>query len=363
MPSSKSTIRAAHPPMRFALPAAIALAAIVATACPRRYTLAGGPPIPVPADTITPPPPPSARWMSFIGEYGSDSSPRIVLERGGELILHTPAGEDQLDAMPIGSFGVRHRSGKYHRAVFQPSSEGRIVALVVGDSSWPRRALGPESGNQLVVTPTRPLDELRREALAATPPAESGSFRTPDLVELTTLDTTIHLEIRYATSHNLFGTPFYSQARAFLQRPAAEALVRASAALRGRGYGLLVHDGYRPWYVTKMFWEAAPPEKRLFVADPAKGSRHNRGCAVDLTLYDLRTGAPVEMPSTYDETTVRAAADYPGGTSRQRWHRALLRRALEREGFTVNPDEWWHFDYRDWRSYRIMNVPFERIGR
>ena len=178
---------------------------------------------------------------------------------------------------------------------------------------------------------------------------------------LTALDPTIKLEIRYATSNNLFGTPFYTQPRAFLQRPAAEALVRANAALRARGYGLLVHDGYRPWSVTKMFWEAAPLDKRIFVADPAQGSRHNRGAAVDLTLYDLATGAPVEMPSTYDETTDRAAADYPGGTSRQRWLRDLLRHALEAERFTVNVNEWWHFDYADWRQYPIGNVAFEQL--
>jgi D-alanyl-D-alanine dipeptidase len=182
-------------------------------------------------------------------------------------------------------------------------------------------------------------------------------------VELTTLDSTIHLEIRYATSNNLFGTPFYTQARAFLQRPAAEAVVRANARLRRQGYGLLIHDGYRPWSVTKMFWDASPEDKHIFVANPAEGSKHNRGAAVDLTLYDLATGAPVEMVSTYDETSDRAYPDYPGGTSRQRWHRALLRRAMEAEGFAVYDAEWWHFDFRDWRRYRIGNTPFEQLGR
>jgi len=86
-----------------------------------------------------------------------------------------------------------------------------------------------------------------------------------------------------------------------------------------------------------------------------------RGAAVDLTLYDLATGAVIDMPSTYDESTPRAYAFYPGGTSLQRWHRALLRRLMEAEGFTVNPDEWWHFDYKDWRRYALGNVAFEQI--
>ena len=212
------------------------------------------------------------------------------------------------------------------------------------------------------ITPLRPVAELRQEARAATPPAAKGDERQSDLVELVTLDPTIHLDIRYATDRNFLGEPVYTQARAFLQRPAAEALVRAHRALSAQGYGVLVHDGYRPWYVTKIFWEATPPDKHEFVADPAEGSKHNRGCAVDLTLYDLKTGRAVEMPSLYDEMSPRAYADYAGGTPRQRELRHLLRSAMEAEGFTVLPEEWWHFDYRDWQSYGVQNVAFESLG-
>ena len=164
---------------------------------------------------------------------------------------------------------------------------------------------------------------------------ETGDFRKSDLVELTRLDPTIKLEIRYATTNNFLGTVFYSEPRAFMQRPAAEALVRAHQKLKAQGYGLLIHDAYRPWYVTKVFWDATPDDKKIFVANPSQGSRHNRGCAVDLSLYDLKTGKPVEMVSTYDETTDRAYPNYPGGTSLQRWHRELLRQAMESEGFTA----------------------------
>ena len=132
--------------------------------------------------------------------------------------------------------------------------------------------------------------------------------------------------------------------------------------LKPLGYGLLIHDAYRPWYVTKIFWDATPPEGKIFVANPQEGSKHNRGCAVDLTLYDLSTGQPIEMPGLYDEMSPRSFPNFPGGTSRQRWHRDLLRRAMESEGFTVNEDEWWHFDYKDWKQYGILNVPFEKIA-
>ncbi|MEP7384620.1 MAG: M15 family metallopeptidase, partial [Gemmatimonadota bacterium] len=183
------------------------------------------------------------------------------------------------------------------------------------------------------------------------------------LVELTSLDSTVHLDVRYATDRNFLSVPVYTQARAFLQRPAAEALVRAQHRLAALGYGLLIHDGYRPWYVTKMFWDGTPVDKHQFVADPASGSRHNRGAAVDLTMYDLRTGEPVVTTGGYDEMSDRSYPDYPGGTSRQRALREILRAAMEAEGFHVYDAEWWHFDYKDWRRYRIGNQRFEDLGR
>jgi D-alanyl-D-alanine dipeptidase len=193
------------------------------------------------------------------------------------------------------------------------------------------------------------------------PPAQQGSLHKPDLVELSRLDPGIHLDIRYATADNIVHRPVYRQARAFLQRPAAEALVRARRELASKGYGLLVFDGYRPWSVTKFFWDNVRPDQRAFVADPKKGSKHNRGCAVDLSLYDLAMGREVEMPSAYDETSERASPDYAGGTPEQRARRDLLRAAMEKEGFTVEPNEWWHFNFRDWKDYPILDIPFEAI--
>ena len=211
------------------------------------------------------------------------------------------------------------------------------------------------------ITPRRPVEELRTEALTLTPPAGLSGTRAPDLAELVALDPSIRLDIRYASTKNFMASAMYSQARAFLQRPAAEALVRAHRALAREGYGLLIHDAYRPWYVTWMFYEATPDSQRTFVANPATGSRHNRGAAVDLTLYDLASGRAVRMPSGYDEFTDRAYAAYPGGTATERARRELLRRFMEAEGFTVNPTEWWHFDYNGWRDYPVLNTPFERI--
>jgi len=285
------------------------------------------------------PAPAPARLRPFIGEYVHDNQTIIVLENEGKLYT-----------LAKGSSQARELS---------PTAISRNQ-LKLDNVLYTRKPLGPEEGaTQLKVQPLRPVPELIKEALAAQPPNETGDFLPTDLVELTKLDPTIKLDIRYATTNNLFGTVFYSQPRAFLQRAPAEALVRVNRKLKSSGYGLLVHDGYRPWYVTKVFWDATPDDKKIFVADPSKGSRHNRGAAVDLTLYDLKTGKPIEMVSTYDETTDRAYPNYPGGTSLQRWHRDLLRAAMEAEGFTVYEAEWWHFDYKDWQRYRIGNEKFE----
>jgi D-alanyl-D-alanine dipeptidase len=233
-----------------------------------------------------------------------------------------------------------------------------LPGLVNAQATVDRNA--PASVQGFHIKPLKPIEELRREALAATPPHEEGK-RKPDLVELVKLDPTIKLDIRYASSNNFMSTPFYTEARAFMQRPAAEAVVRASKELKQDGYGLIIHDGYRPWYVTKMFWDGTPPDKHDFVANPFPGSKHNRGCAVDLSLYDLKTGEEVRMPSGYDEMSERAYPEYTGGTPDETKRRELLRKVMESEGFTVDPHEWWHFDYKDWSKYPVMNIPFEKL--
>src|SRR5213076_374717 len=258
------------------------------------------------------PSPPPARWRGLIGEYGPDNDLLYVLEKDGKLCaLFKRVELETLKEVSNNVFkfdvGGAH-AGK--QLVFTRDIRGQATQVKLDSATIKRRQVGPEEGApQLHISPVRPVNELLTEALAAQPPVESGDFRRPDLVELTKLDNSIKLDIRYATTNNFLGTVFYSQPRAFMQRPAAEALVRVSRKLKAQGYGLLVHDAYRPWYVTKVFWDATPDDKKVFVADPSKGSRHNRGCAVDLTLYDLKTKRPVEMVSTYDETTDRAYAD------------------------------------------------------
>lgn len=192
-------------------------------------------------------------------------------------------------------------------------------------------------------------------------PIEKGDFKETNLVELVKLDSTFILDIRYATSNNFVGQPVYKEARAFLQKDAAEALKRINASLKPLGYGIMVFDGYRPWDVTKIFYDVTSKENKKFVADPKEGSRHNRGCAVDVSLYDLNTKKEIQMPGAYDEMTERSYFDYTGGTEEQRKMRDLLIEKMQADGFTVYKYEWWHFDFKDWQKYRITNVPFSGI--
>ena len=298
-------------------------------------------------------------WRPMIGEYAEGADTVSVLEEDGSLALLFWGGERfQLTASSNGTFEIDSNA----MVKIPVDASGRAEMVSMDGRVFDRLSLGAEDGGTFRITPIRAPDELLVEALTASPPEEEGDFRLSDLAELGVLDSTIVLDIRYATTNNFMGEVFYSEPKAFLQRPAAEALVRAHHWLGERGYGLLIHDGYRPWYVTKMFWDATPEELRIFVANPANGSRHNRGCAVDLTLYDLETGSPVTMTGGYDEMSPRSYPDYPGGTARQRWHRELLREAMEAQGFTVYEAEWWHFDYQDWSSYRIGNERFEELG-
>jgi D-alanyl-D-alanine dipeptidase len=304
------------------------------------------------------------KWKGLIGEYGWDHDTLYIFEKDAYLtVLIEWIEYDRLTETSENVFAFpSHGLYDGENAIFTRDANGEATQVKVSGVVFKRRPIGGVSGGIFRIKPARQISQLRKQALADHPPPENGSFRKPDLVELATLDPKIKLDIRYASTNNFLSTPMYSQARAFLQRPAAEALLRASRKLDSLRYGLLIHDAYRPWYVTKMFWDATPNDKKIFVADPKEGSRHNRGCAVDLSLYDLATGKPIEMLGVYDEMSERSYAGYPGGTSLQRWHRELLRQAMEEEGFQVYPFEWWHFDYKDWRQYPILNLTFEQIA-
>jgi D-alanyl-D-alanine dipeptidase len=295
-----------------------------------------------------------AAELAAVGQYGERAAPLTVFERDGVLRVDG-LGRKDAGLTPMGRTRYRIEGGG--ELVLEPAAV-RLDGQRLG-----RHDFGAEVEAKIRAAVRADPDALRARALAAAPPVETASHEPADLVDLTTLDPTIRLDIRYAGHDNFMGLPLYERPAAYLQRPAGQALARAAKALAAQGYGLLIHDAYRPWFITWMFWEATPPEDHMFVADPAKGSRHNRGCAVDLTLYDLKTGKAVEMPSRYDEMSGRSYADFIGGTTKQRAMRAVLRDAMLAQGFEVYPEEWWHFDYGEWRSYGIGTQTFSQLAK
>lgn len=304
---------------------------------------------------------PSPAIEAVVGEYGEEKARLVVREMNGALEVSADGrsfepvretGGDRFAAARLGEFRV-------DRGVPVAKAKGLAVQSVIqgisiGGVFLPRRDYGGAEG-VFRITPLRPVAELEKEARGLSPPRETGDFLPSDLVDVRSLDKSIALDVRYATAANFLATPVYGKAQVRLQRPAAQAVARAHRALKAQGYGLMLHDGYRPWFVTWVFWNATPEASRVFVADPAQGSRHNRGCAIDLTLFDLKTKKAVEMTGGYDEMSPRSYPDYAGGTSRQRALRDLLRQAMEHEGFSVYDAEWWHFDYKDWPRYAIGN--------
>lgn len=191
------------------------------------------------------------------------------------------------------------------------------------------------------------------------PPVDAQATATPDLVDLARLDPRLRFDIRYATPGNFMGRVLYPVARAVAQRPVAEALSRVQTRAEAAGYGLLIFDAYRPWRITKAMWDQTPPESREFVANPAIGSRHNRGCSIDLSLH--RDGVEVTMPSPYDDFTPAAYRSFTGAPAEALRLSRLLEEWMVAEGFVGLANEWWHYDWAEWRRYPVMDVPLEEV--
>ncbi|MBT5186040.1 MAG: M15 family metallopeptidase [Kordiimonadaceae bacterium] len=305
------------------------------------------------------------KWQGLLGEYILNGKIILIREINGQLHAIDDLNDQEVELPLIetaqNSF-IFQRNSLSQKLTIEQDDRGQGEALQIGDEIFLRNRIEPRNGETYKVSLDKTIEEYTRSALNEKVPVEDGDFVASDLVDVTEYIDHVKLDVRYATSNNFLGVPTYSQAKTFLQRPAVKAIQKANKKLNDLGYGLLMHDGYRPWYVTKIFWDATTGFERDFVADPSKGSRHNRGCAIDLTLYELKSGEVVKMVGTYDEMSMRSYPDYKGGTSLERWHRDLLRSVMEDVGFRVNRLEWWHFDYKDWQKYPILNETFEELS-
>lgn len=310
------------------------------------------------------PPAPPPEMSALIGDYGWDHDYFRIYERDGKLYARSNwVKHDRLRRRAAGLWEFSERRSDFwaERLQFDFAPAGLASALRLNGLVFPRRHFGEEANQRLKALFNANPDAVAPNRRASPPASLLVARRATDLVPLDKLAGNIHLDVRYATTANFLGVPVYDRAAAYLQLPAASALRRVAARLERQGYGLVIHDAYRPWSVTKIFWDATPTEGKAFVADPAQGSRHNRGSAVDLSLYDLKSGKTVEMPGLYDEMSSRSYSNFIGGTSRERWLRDMLRDAMQAERFAVLLNEWWHFDHVDWADYPVGNQSFGEL--
>jgi D-alanyl-D-alanine dipeptidase len=179
------------------------------------------------------------------------------------------------------------------------------------------------------------------------------------LIDLTKFIPGIVLDIRYATTNNFTGEQIYNLARAYARKPVAEALKKIQDDLREQGLGIKIFDAYRPYKATVKFYEVY--RDTTYVASPYRGSRHNRGCALDLTVINLKSGHELQMPTGYDSFKKEAWPSSPVQDPVIRKNRDLLIRAMQKHGFRVNSSEWWHFDFVGWQQYEVLDIDFEEL--
>jgi D-alanyl-D-alanine dipeptidase len=182
-----------------------------------------------------------------------------------------------------------------------------------------------------------------------------------ELVNLATYVPSIVADVRYATTNNFMQRRMYPEAVLYLRKPAADSLRVIQQQLNRMGYGLKIFDAYRPYDVTVQFYEQY--RDTTFVASPYTGSRHNRGCAVDVTLIQLKTGKELEMPTPYDDFTDEAHALSKNTNARAIRNRKVLQKVMTQHGFDIFEAEWWHFDFRGWNRFPVMNVRFSQLKK
>eukprot|EP01133_Synstelium_polycarpum_P001158 gene1158-1326_t len=245
--------------------------------------------------------------------------------------------------------------------IIRIDSNGKPIRFELAGIPFIYKHVGPVPGEQQDgISPPEVIEELLKQSYNVPcphpAPAEHG------LVDLSSISPTLRLDVKYATTDNFAGVKLYNLAKSFLHKSAAQSLARAHQWLAQWGVGLIIFDAYRPWHVTWTMAEGVRPEFRgLYVADPAKGSVHNRGGAVDLTLYDLTTGEIIPMQGEFDEMSIRSHRSYFGGTSRQRWFKKLLTIAMCNHDFIPYPQEWWHFDFNFQNMQPVLNIALEDL--
>lgn len=313
----------------------------------------------------------------ILGFYYGNGENILIRENNGDIeLLYRTLREDKcFDKANIFRLQKNHfdsytiyEAGPINNAEatvsFERDQEGYGITCKVGGHRYSRYFLGQGMGEKakpFKFPAVNNWDELRNEAAAAIMPAALQQGNTAALVNINSA-AGIRVNSHYAAADNCFSTALYSKSSLYLDKSALQALVKVNNDLAAYGYGIVVWDAYRPWSVSKLAYLALPENKKGMLEDPdLKGSQHNTGLAVDVSLYDLESGVEEEMLSGFDEPSMRQYSSYPGGTSKQRYLRFLLRETMEKYGFRGIEMEWWHFEYQDIDKYAHLNIPLENL--
>ena len=312
----------------------------------------------------------------ILGFYYGNGENILIRENGGRLeLLYRfaqadktfgganvyPSAKEHFDSYNLNEAGPMTSSESSVR--FERDPDGYGISCRVGGHVYSRYFLGNTTGERAKEFrfPARSAEEwakLRAEAAAAVLPPALAAGEQAELVDASTI-AGVKIDSRYGSADNCFGAPLYTNEKLYLGKEAAAALGKVQQHVAAYGFGLVLWDAYRPWSVSKLAHLALPDNGKGLLEDPdTKGSAHNTGNAVDVSLYDLETGEQVEMISGFDEPSLRQFASFPGGTSRQRYLRALLRESMELYGFRGIEMEWWHFDYQPSTKWAHLNVNF-----
>ena len=311
---------------------------------------------------------------SLLGLYYGNSSVFLLREEKGNLqiVYHTdpedrgftyanifPLKKNHFDSYSMSEEGpLLSAEATVH---FERDSDGNGIACKIGGKRFARDFF-PGEGNKVTrLEKHADYQSLKEAAPRAALPAKLQQGQPGRLVRIRSVIPNVKFDLRYTDSNNIFGVPLFEATEAFAEAETVFALKKAADKLSARGFGLLVWEGYRPWYVSKLASDLLPKDKKDMLPAPDKGEDRNTGRTVDVSLYDLVTGEAVNMISDFDEVSVRQYPGFTGGTERQRNLRDMLAAVMKECGFTQGKEEWWHFTFGDTNGWQHLNIPYGPI--
>ncbi|MBQ9697051.1 MAG: hypothetical protein IJV46_00740 [Acidaminococcaceae bacterium] len=310
----------------------------------------------------------------LLGMYYGNASVFLVREHKGSLEIVYPSDQTDKDFSHANIFPLHkvrfdsytlNEEGPLLSAEapvhFERDADGNGIVCKIGGKRFTRNFY-PGEGNKVFKVETEgDYQTLKTEAMQAPVPAKLQQGQAARLVRIRSIISNVKIDLRYTGSNTIFGFPLHDAPDAFADAETAAALQKVSEKMAVQGYGLLIWEAYRPWYVSKLASDLLPKDKKSMLPLPEKGEDRNTGRTVDVSLYSLKTGEPVVMCSDFDEVSVRQYPKYAGGTEQQRILRDMLAAVMKEAGFEQGNEEWWHFSYGKTDGWQHLNIPYESI--